>query len=111
MLLRFLHLVAMAAFVGGQLALGLAVVPALRSRDREGLRAVARAFGWVTLGALAVLVVTGVAMAFDLDRWDDGTLHVKLAFVVLVIVLILVHLRAGAARWLQGAILLVSLAI
>ena len=46
----YLHLLAMATFVGGQLVLGLAVVPGLRGRDREGLRAVARRFGWMSLG-------------------------------------------------------------
>ena len=35
----------------------------------------------------------------------------KLGLVVLVGALILWHLRAGAAHWLQGAIFLVSLAI
>ncbi len=55
----YLHLLAMATFVGGQLVLGLAVVPGLRGRDREGLRAVARRFGWMSLAALAVLLVDG----------------------------------------------------
>jgi len=47
------------------------------------LRAVARRFGWASLGALAVLIVTGAWMASDYSLWDDGTLHVKLALVVL----------------------------
>jgi len=98
----------MAAFIGGQLVLAAAVVPALR-HDRPALRAVARRFGWVTLVALGVLVCTGAWLARG--RWADGTLHVKLGLVVLVGVLILWHLRAGAAHWLQGAIFIVSLAI
>ena len=81
--MRYLHLLAMALFVGGQLVLAVAVVPGLRGRDREGLRAVARRFGWASLGALAVLLVTGAWMASEYSRWDDGTLHVKLALVVL----------------------------
>ena len=101
----------MAVFVGGQFVLAVAVVPALRGTDREGLRAVARRFGWASLGALGVLVVTGAWMASDYGLWDDATLHVKLALVVLAGVLILWHLRNGAAHWLQGAIFLVSLAI
>ena len=71
----------------------------------------ARRFGWLTLGALGVLVLTGIAMASDYHRWGDPTLHVKLGLVVLVGVLILWHLRFGAAHWLQGAIFLVSLVI
>jgi len=100
----------MATFVGGQLVLAFAVVPALR-HDRPALRAVARRFGWATLIALGVLVVTGVGMASDYHLWSDDTLHVKLGLVVLVAALILWHLRQGAAHWLQGAIFLVSLVI
>lgn len=111
MVVRYLHLLAMALFVGGQLVLAVAVVPGLRGRDREGLRAVARRFGWASLVALVVLIVTGAWMASEYSLWDDGTLHVKLGLVVLAGVLILAHLRAGAAHWLQGAIFLVSLAI
>jgi uncharacterized membrane protein len=111
LVVRYLHLLAMALFVGGQLVLAVCVVPALRGHDREGLRAVARRFGWATLVALGVLVVTGVWMASDYHRWDDSTLHAKLALVVLVAVLILWHLRAGAAQWLQGAVFVVSLVI
>jgi uncharacterized membrane protein len=111
LVLRYLHILAMAVFVGGQFVLAFAVVPALRGRDREGLRAVARRFGWASLGALAVLVVTGASMASRYSLWDDGTLHVKLGLVVLAGILIVWHLRNGAAHWLQGAIFLVSLVI
>jgi uncharacterized membrane protein len=111
MLFRYLHLLAMAVFVGGQLVLAVAVVPGLRDRDREGLRAVARRFGWASLAALAVLLVTGAWMASEYSLWSDSTLHVKLGLVVLAGVLILWHLRAGAAHWLQGAIFVVSLVI
>ncbi len=109
--MRYLHLLAMAVFVGGQFVLALAVVPALRGRDREGLRAVARRFGWASVGALVVLLATGAWLADEYGQWDNGTLHVKLALVVLVGVLIVWHLRASAAHWLQGAIFLVSLVI
>ena len=49
---RWLHLLAMAFFVGGQLVLAAAVVPAFRGaegRDREPLRAIARRFGQGTI--------------------------------------------------------------
>jgi uncharacterized membrane protein len=111
LVIRYLHLLAMGVFVGGQLVLAACVVPALRERDREGLRAVARRFGWATLAALAVLILTGAAMASDYHRWGDATLHFKLALVVLVAALILAHLRFGSAHWLQAAIFLVSLVI
>ena len=92
--IRWLHVLAMALFVGGQLVLVAAVVPALRDR-RPALRAVARRFGWASLAALGVLIATGVALASHDDRWGSGTLHVKLALVVLVGALVAWHDRVA----------------
>ena len=109
---RFVHLLAMAFFVGGQLFLAVAVVPALRGdADRERLRPVARRFGWGTLAAIAVLIGTGIAMASRFDRWGDGTLHAKLALVAIVAALVIWHMRRPQLRSLDGAIFLGSLAI
>jgi uncharacterized membrane protein len=109
---RWLHLVAMAFFVGGQLMLAATVVPALRgAADRAPLRTVARRFGWGTLVALAVLVATGAAMASHYDDWGRSTLHVKLALVVVAGVLVIAHMRRPQAPALEGAIFVVSLAI
>lgn len=110
-LIRWLHLLAMAFFVGGQLVLVAAVVPALKDRDREGLRAVARRFGVGSLVALAVLVATGISMAGEYSRWDDGVLHAKLALVVLAAALIGLHMKRPGWHALEGAVFLVSLAI
>lgn len=108
----YLHLLSMAFFVGGQLVFGLAVVPLMRGDgDRERLRSVARRFGYGSLGALLVLVVTGWAMASHFSLWDSSTLHWKLALVALVIVLALAHLRWAKLHALQGAILIASLVI
>jgi len=108
----YLHLLAMAFFVGGQLVFGLAVVPLLRGdEDRERLRAVARRFGYGSLGALVVLVLTGWAMASHFQLWGSSTLHWKLALVALVIALALAHLRWAKLHALQGAILFASLVI
>ena len=109
--IRWLHLLAMAFFVGGQLVLVAAVVPALRHRDRDGLRAIARRFGWGSLVALAVLAGTGAAMASDLDRWDDGTLHLKLAVVAATAALILAHIKWPKLHALEGATFLLSLIV
>ena len=111
---RWLHLLAMAFFVGGQLVLAAAVVPAFRrleGRDREPLRAIARRFGQGTLVALAVLVATGAAMASHFSDWDSSTLHVKLALVVVAGALVGAHIRRPTNHALDGAIFLVSLAI
>jgi uncharacterized membrane protein len=109
---RFLHLLAMAFFVGGQLFLVVAVVPVLRADvDRERLGSVARRFGYGTLVAIAVLVATGIALASRFDQWDEPTLHVKLALVAVVAGLVVWHMRRPQLRALDGVIFLGSLAI
>jgi uncharacterized membrane protein len=108
----YLHLLAMAFFVGGQLVFGIAVVPALRGdADREQLRAIARRFGYGTLAALAVLIASGWAMAAHYDVFGDSTLQLKLALVGLVVALTLLHLRFPRLHALQGAILVASLVV
>lgn len=109
---RWLHLVAMAFFVGGQLFLAAVVVPVeRRSPDRERLRAIARRFGYGTLAAIGVLLVTGAAMASHFDRWGDGNLQVKLGLVVAVAALVLAHMRRPTLHALEGLIFVGSLAI
>jgi putative copper export protein len=108
----YLHLLAMAFFVGGQLVFAIAVVPVERAApDRERMRAVARRFGYGSLCALGVLVATGWAMASHDDRFGDSTLQVKLGLVGLVVALSLLHLRRPRLHVLQAAILIVSLVI
>jgi uncharacterized membrane protein len=110
--IRWLHLLAMAFFVGGQLFLAVAVVPVERGMpDRERVRAIARRFGYGTLVAIALLLATGSAMASHYDRWGDSTLQVKLTLVALVSGLVIWHIRRPALRALDGAIFVVSLAI
>jgi uncharacterized membrane protein len=108
---RWLHLLAMGFFVGGQLMLAAVVVPTLRGGDREALRAIARRFGWGTLVALGVLIATGVAMASHFGDWGSSTLHVKLALVVVAGLLVAAHMRLPQAHALEGLIFVVSLAI
>jgi putative copper export protein len=108
----WLHLLAMAFFVGGQLMLAAVVVPVLRGReDGVPMRAAARRFGFGTLAAIGVLVVTGAAMASHRHKWSDSALQVKLGLVVLVGVLIYLHMRRPQEHLLDAAIFLVSLAI
>ena len=111
-LVRALHLVAMAFFVGGQLLLAAAVVPVeRRAGDRERMAAIARRFGWGTLVAIGILVVTGAALATEFTQWGHRTLHVKLALVLLVAALIVAHMRRPQLRAIDGAIFVFSLAI
>jgi uncharacterized membrane protein len=108
----WLHLLAMAFFVGGQLMLAGIVVPLLRGvQGGEPLRAAARRFGVGTIAAFLVLIATGSAMASHQHRWSDSTLQVKLGLVCLVIVLIVAHLRKPHWHVLDAAIFLVSLAL
>lgn len=110
--IHWLHLVAMAFFVGGQLFLAAVVVPALRGVEtRPRLRSIARRFGAGTLVAIGVLIATGAAMAGHYQLWDDGTLHVKLVLVALVGVLVVWHMRRPQLHALEGLIFLGSLAI
>ncbi len=108
----WLHLIAMAFFIGGQLMLAAVVVPVLRRLDdRAPLRAAARRFGIGTLAAVLVLVITGAAMASHLHKWSDSTLQVKLGLVVLVGILIGAHMRNPEWHVLDAALFAVSLAI
>lgn len=108
----YVHLLAMAFFLGGQLVIGLALVPVERTNpDKERLRAVARRFGIGSAVALVVLLATGVAMADHYSLWSSGTLQLKLTLVGALILLTLVHLRYPRAHVLQGAILLLTLVV
>lgn len=110
--IRWLHLLAMAFFVGGQMMLAAVVVPVgRRSTDRESLRVIARRFGYGTLVALLVLIATGTAMAFHLDLWGNGTFQVKLALVVIAGALLVWHIRRSDMHILEAIVFLLSLAI
>ncbi len=115
----WIHLLAMAFFVGGQLFLGIAVVPVFRAQGgsqgpaHDWMLPIARRFGWATLVALAISLVTGAAMASHKHLWSDSAMSAKLGLVAVAIVLVLVHVfvTKGTNRLLQMLILLDSLAI
>src|SRR5205807_7503776 len=109
---RFVHVVAMAFFVGGQLFLAAMVVPVERAKpDRDRLRAIARRFGVGTLVAIAVLIASGAALATHEHDWGHSALQVKLGLVALTAVFVVWHMRRPAMHALEGAIFLLSLAI
>ena len=109
---RFLHLAAVAFFVGGQLMLLAVVTPAVRRHGTEAaMKAAARRFGVGSMIALVVLVATGAAMASHFDRWDDPTLQAKLAVLVLVGVLIGLHIACPQTRAVSVGALVASLLV
>ena len=108
-IVRWLHLLAMAFFVGGQLILAAVLVPVARGTDT--MRAAARRFGQGTVIAVGVLLATGIPMATHYHVWGDGRLHAKLALVVLVGVLVYWHLKRPGNHALDGLIFVASLAI
>jgi putative copper export protein len=107
---RYLHVLGMAVFVGGQLVLVAAVVPALRGNS-PAMREVAHRFAIASAVALAVLLFTGAAMAGHFERWADGTLQLKLGLLVAVGALVGLHVLTPYRRSLSAGILLGSLAI
>ena len=109
--IRFLHLIGMAFFVGGQLMLAVVVVPALRGQDRELVRAAARRFGIGSGVALAVIVATGAMMASHYNLWSESKLQAKLGLLVLVFVLTGLHTVTPYTRAISIAVLLTSIAI
>ena len=110
--IRFLHVLAVTFFVGGQLVLAIAVVPALRGRDEDTvMRAVARRFGIAGAAALVVLILTGAAMAGHLSRWSDPTLQAKLALLVLIGVLLALHVATPYTRAISLTVLATSILI
>ena len=107
--MRWLHLVAMALFVGGQLMLAAVVAPVMRGDQR--MRLIARNFGMATVAAIAVAVVTGMSMPSRYGHWDDPSLHAKLGLLVLAGLIIAAHTRRPGSRALSVALLVASLGI
>ena len=50
-------------------------------------------------------------MASHFDLWSSGTLHVKLALVVVASVLVVVHMRRPGDHWMEALIFVASLVI
>ena len=107
--MRWLHLVAMALFLGGQLMLAAVVAPVMRGDTR--MRLIARNFGMATVGAIGLAVLTGMSMASQYGSWDEPALHAKLGLLVVVGVIIFAHTRRPGSRALNIALLATTLAI
>lgn len=120
-IVRFLHLVAAAVWVGGLITLGALVMAVRRAgAEREVLRAMARQFGRLSWTAMAVAVITGVIQIGSRDLGNNDyavKLLIKLTLVGVAAGLTLFHqltakTASPASRGIvQGLILLTSLGI
>jgi hypothetical protein len=108
---RFLHVAGIAGFAGTQLALALAVVPALRRSDEATQRRVVYRLGIVSAGALVLALVTGIAMASHFSLWSSNVLQGKLVVLVLVAALAGLQLLSPATRTIAYAAALGSLLV
>jgi uncharacterized membrane protein len=109
---RFLHILAVVFFVGGQLMLVVAVAPAVRRRgDDDTMRLIARRFGVGSVVALAVAVATGIAMASHFSLWSSDILQLKLMLLVLAGVLTGLHVLSPESRAVSYGVLASSLLV
>lgn len=107
----FLHVTAMAFFLGGQIMLAVTVVPVERDNpDPARMKAIARRFGAGSLVALSVLVLTGLYMASHFDLWGNSQFQLKMVFALLTIILLLIHLRLPRNHVVMGLTFLFTLA-
>ena len=119
----FLHIVAAAVWLGGQVTLA-GLVPTLRSIQPDAPRAAARRFSPIAWSAYAVLVLTGVWNLLEVDVVDatveyQVTVLVKLAVVAASGIAAALHARAttsvglavGGAVSLLGALAAVLLGV
>ena len=99
----FLHVLAAAIWVGGQLILA-ALVPVLRRFGSDALGAASRRFNQIAWTAFGVLIVTGIWNIVAVRSQISGsasyraTLIVKLAVVVLSGVTAALHIRSRTTR-------------
>jgi uncharacterized membrane protein len=98
-LVRFVHLLSAAIWVGGQAALFIAV-PVIRSSTGSDagriLGTIGRRFGAIAGPALLLLLVTGMAQASHFDLWSARQVREKLAILIVVLILTAIHGVLGA---------------
>jgi uncharacterized membrane protein len=102
----WLHILAATLFIGPQVFLAVAGVPAARTIEDAGqrgrvTRVMTARFGWLGGGSLAILLITGIINYFharDLGYIDNDlfpryfiALQIKLTLVAIVVILTLLH--------------------
>jgi len=108
----FLHLIAMAFFLGGQLMLAAVVVPVVRGDgDPAAMKAVAQRYGIGSAIAIAVLIVSGVVMAAHYNLFSTPEFHLKMGLFVALLVALGLHIKFSDSNFLRAAILLLTLGV
>jgi len=111
-LVLFIHVIAMAFFVGGQMMLAATIVPVERSNpDPARMKAIAQNFGWGSLVAIGVAVFTGMLLASHYNLWSDGTLHIKLTLLILTFVSLALHMKFPKVHALMGLTFILTLGV
>lgn len=120
LIIRWVHLLAACVWIGGSITVA-ALVPVLRKSGAsiELVRAVARRFGVVAWGAIAVSVATGITQLIRLDYPTRGNtaLALKLLLVGLAVAVAWVHqmiarkISPALRGALEGILLLLALGI
>ena len=111
-LVLFIHVIAMAFFVGGQIMLAATIVPVERSNpDPARMKAIAQNFGWGSLVAIGVAVFTGMLLASHYNLWSDGALHIKLTLLVLTFVSLGLHMKFPKVHALMGLTFILTLGV
>lgn len=106
----FLHLMAVAVWVGGQIVLA-GLVPTIRVTAPEALPKVAQAFSRVAWPAMIVIVFTGAWGLSSVHATDSGTKYmttfaVKMLLVFIAIAATVIHSQGSskAAKAIGGAL-------
>jgi putative copper export protein len=106
----FLHVLAVAVWVGGQIVLA-GLVPAIRASAPEAIPKVAQAFARVAWPAMIVIVFTGMwglgsSSASDSDTAYMVTFAVKMVMVFIAVAATVVHSQGSskAAKAIGGAL-------
>jgi uncharacterized membrane protein len=111
-LVLFIHVIAMAFFVGGQIMLAATIVPVERSNpDPARMKAIAQNFGWGSLVAIGVSIFTGMLLASHYELWSDGALHIKLTLLVLTFASLLAHMKYPKVHALMGLTFALTLGV
>jgi hypothetical protein len=104
--LKSIHVLAAAFWVGGGFVLNLAMFLAARSGDRGNMLAamrLARFFGQKVVTPLALIVLaTGIWMTEDYFSWDQLWIQLGLAGVVIVTAIGMFYLGPRAAKGVEG---------